>query len=195
MSSLPGSRYLADGERLVLAVRRHPVVLAGPVAVALLALVGASAIGFLTGPDEGSTVVDTVVGLVALAIFVRLAWKLWLWSAERVVVTDRRFMVVSGVLTRRVATMPLGSVTDMSYVRSIAGRLFGYGELVVESAGQEQALSHLHHIPHPDDFYRTVTALSTSMMPEPEPKALNTWTGWPIPPEEDDTGPLPRVIV
>ncbi len=49
-------------------------------------------------------------------------------------------MLNYGVFTRRVAMMPLMKVTDMSYNRSVLGRLVGYGEFVLESAGQEQAL-------------------------------------------------------
>ena len=36
--------------------------------------------------------------------------------------------------------MPLTKVTDMSFKRSFPGRLLGYGEFIVESAGQDQAL-------------------------------------------------------
>ena len=193
---MTGSRYLADGERLVVSIRRHPVALAGPALLALAALIAASVLGWLTGPDETGTPIDVVVGMVALAVVARLAWKMWQWSADRIMVTDRRFLLVSGVLTRKVAAMPLSKVTDMTYRRSLLGRVLGYGELVVESAGQDQGLSRLDRIPRPDDFYRTVTALSTSTLPEPEPEAVaHSWTGWAKSPEEEDTGPLPRVIV
>lgn len=192
MARGPFDRYLADGERLVISIRRHPIVLAGPTALALAAIVAASALGFLAGPRETNDIIDTALGLVALAAVVRLAWKLWLWSADRVVVTDRRFIQITGILTRNVATIPLARVTDMTYRRSIGGRLFGYGDLILETAGQDQAFGRLDHIPHPDDFYRTVTALATATLPEPEADvAFRPFTGW----DEEDTGPLPRVIV
>ncbi len=86
--------------------------------------------------------------------------------------------------------MPLGKLTDVTYRRSIAGRLFGYGDLIVESAGQDQALSHIDHLPHPDDFYRTVTTLIGLQKEEPPPRSKPPldWR-----PEEEETGPLPRV--
>jgi hypothetical protein len=64
--------------------------------------------------------------------------------------------------------------------------------MVVESAGQEQALSRIDRVPHPDDFYRTLTALVTaglpSLLPDNAP-VVRTEV------DEDDTGQLPRVIV
>ena len=55
--------------------------------------------------------------------------------------------------------MPLTKVTDMSFERSAIGRLLGYGEFVVESAGQDQALRHIHHLPYPEQLYLEVCGL------------------------------------
>lgn len=52
--------------------------------------------------------------------------------------------------------MPLSKVTDMSFHRTFIGRLLGYGEFVVESAGQDQALRSIDHIPYPEQLYRVV---------------------------------------
>jgi hypothetical protein len=187
-------RYLAGDERLVLQVRRHITVLLGPLVAALLALAAAGFVGLVASPGEGTDVVDTVAGLVAGFFAARLVWRIWEWWIDRVVVTSRRVVEVSGILTRNVASIPLGKVTDMTYRRSIWGRLLGYGDLVLESAGQQQALAHIHHLPRPDFFYRTVTSLITTA-----PIVVEVDDGEDRleidSPEEDDTGPLPRVIV
>src|SRR6266581_66629 len=47
-------------------------------------------------------------------------------------------------------------VIDMSFQRSFAGRLLGYGEFIVESAGQDQALRTIDHIPYPEQLYLEV---------------------------------------
>jgi hypothetical protein len=52
--------------------------------------------------------------------------------------------------------MPLAKVTDMSFKRTIAGRMLGYGEFVLESAGQEQALSNVPYLPYPEQLYLEV---------------------------------------
>lgn len=191
------SRYLAADERIVLEVRRHMSLLLGPFLVTVLAIFVAGAIGWFTSPSEGSDRVDLVLGIIALFFAARFGWKAWQWRADTIVVTDQRIFEVSGVLTRKVASMPLTRVTDMTYQRSLMGRLLGYGDLIVESAGQDQALSRIEHLPRPDDFYRTITSLVTAGIPSllPEEEDREFWLPDDRYSDEDDTGPLPRVIV
>ena len=194
------SRYLAADERVVLEVRRHMSVLLGPFSVAAVAIFVAGAIGWFTSPSEGSDLIDLVLGVIALIVAARFGWKTWQWRADVIVVTDQRIFEVSGVLTRKVASMPLTRVTDMTYQRSILGRLLGYGDLIVESAGQDQALSRIEHLPDPDHFYRTITSLVTAgipslLPPDEEEEGRHLWLPDDRASDEDDTGPLPRVIV
>ncbi len=186
---MTNSRYLASDERIVLQVRRHAIVILGPALAALAAVALATAIGFITSPRDGAAWVDTVVGILALVVAARFGWRLWQWWVDRIVVTDQRIFEVAGILTRKVASMPLTRVTDMTYRRSLGGRLLGYGDLIVESAGQDQALSRIERIPHPDDFYRTITSLVTAGLPSLLP---DDGTGSA---DEEDTGPLPQVVV
>jgi hypothetical protein len=55
--------------------------------------------------------------------------------------------------------MPLTKVTDMSFQRTALGQLLGYGEFIVESAGQDQALSHVTFLPYPEQLYLEVCGL------------------------------------
>jgi membrane protein YdbS with pleckstrin-like domain len=151
----------------------------------------ATAVGVVTSPRDGGDLVDLLLGVFAAFFILRFVWKLWQWRADRIIVTDRRIFEVSGVLTRNVASMPLAKMTDITYRRSILGRLFGYGELIVETAGQDQALQRISHLPRPDDFYRTITWLVTGgLTPKSDPEGLDLFDD-----DEEDTGPLPRVIV
>lgn len=186
---MANTRYLSHDERVVLEVRRHVIVLAGPAAAAAIAVLVAGTIGWIASPLEGAAWLDRLVGFAALLVAARFGWKLWQWWVDRIVVTDQRIFEISGVLTRKVASMPLTRVTDMTYRRSIGGRLFGYGDLIVESAGQDQALSHIERLPDPDRFYRTITSLVTAGLPSLLPDERE------LPLEEEDTGPLPQVIV
>jgi membrane protein YdbS with pleckstrin-like domain len=182
-------RYLAQDEEIILQVHRHGSVLLRPLFTALGMIFIAAVIGFLTSPSEGGDLIDMIVGVVALFFVLRLLWRIWEWRADRVVVTDRRIFEVSGLLSRKVASMPLAKMTDITYRRSILGRLLGFGELVVETAGQDQSLHKLDHLPKPDEFYRTITWLVTGgLMERPDLDDLPHH-------DEDDTGPLPRVIV
>ena len=191
---MPGpGRYLAGDERIVLEARRHVAVLARPFLVAIGAIVLAVVVGTVLSPGEGADLLDTAAGLFALWFLLRFMWRACEWWADRIFVTEKRIFEVSGILTRKVASMPLGNLTDMTYQRSLWGRLIGYGELIVETAGQAQALSRINYLSQPDDFYRAVTGLVTAGL---LPSATDAHDF--MPPkrdEEDDTGPLPRVIV
>jgi len=75
------------------------------------------------------------------------------------VVTSDRMLQASGVFTRKIAMMPLVKVTDMSFQRSTLGRMLGFGEFILESAGQDQALRNIDHVPYPEQLYLEICAL------------------------------------
>jgi len=68
-------------------------------------------------------------------------------------------LLQTGLVTRKVNMMPLSKVTDMSFQRSSLGRILGYGEFILESAGQEQALRVVDHLPYPEQLYLEVCGL------------------------------------
>ncbi|MDQ4126266.1 MAG: PH domain-containing protein [Actinomycetota bacterium] len=191
MQTGPG-RYLASDENVVLQARRHVAVLARPALTAAGAIALALFVGVVVSPGKGADLLDTVAGLFALWFLLRLMWRAWEWWVDRIFVTEKRIFEVSGLLTRKVASMPLGNLTDMTYQRSLWGRIFGYGEMIVETAGQAQALSRIAYLSNPDEFYRCVTALVTASL---LPAASAPDVSAPDREDEDDTGPLPRVIV
>lgn len=187
-------RYLAHDEQVVLEIRRHIAALFRSFFISAAVISLCVILGVLGSPEEGSDVVDNVLGGVAIFFAARFGWHLWQWWVDRIVVTDQRIFEVSGVLTRRVASMPLTRVTDMMYRRTILGRLLGYGDLIVESAGQDQALSTIDRLPHPDDFYRTITSLVTQGLPSLLPDE-GDGHGAMAHRDQEDTGPLPQIIV
>lgn len=181
-------RYLAQGEEVVLALRKHPTVLLAPALLVAAAMLVGAGLGFVTSPGEGADIIDTVFGILALVAVGRFVWKLALWYVDRIYITSQRVFEVSGVFTRRVASMPLQRVTDMTYSRSIPARLLGYGTLQLESAGQQQGLTELDHLPRPDDIYRTLTSLMSRAMGDPRQQRM-VFHGRV---DDEDTGPLPR---
>ena len=150
------NRYLLDSERLVFAVRRHSAVLAGATCVYLLLLFVAFLFFWFAG---GSGAIATTGLVVLLGASGWFGWKVGDWWVERFTVTDRRVLLVSGLLTRRVAIMPLRKVTDLTFERSFTGRVFGYGAFVMESAGQQQALSRIDFLPRPESLYLQMSDL------------------------------------
>jgi uncharacterized membrane protein YdbT with pleckstrin-like domain len=150
-------RYLLPHEQEVITVRKHPAVLLAPVAWAVIGLIIAALLSdTLLRHDSALTwIVWAIWGLV----FLRFLWAAINWAVDYFVVTSHRFIQTSGLLSRKVAMMPLVKVTDMTFERSFLGRLLGYGTFILESAGQDQALSRVDHIPYPEQLYLEVCAL------------------------------------
>jgi len=148
-------RYLSVEERIVLIVRHHVAELWRPALQAFAVVVAA----LLISPVTGSTGLSNLLWLLSLAVLLRLGWRTALWYVDSIVVTDKRIFEVSGIITKNVASMPLRMLTDVTYHRSLGGRILGYGTLIVESAGQDQALSRIAYLPEPDSLYQTITTL------------------------------------
>jgi len=118
-------RYLLDGERVVTAVHQHWAKVAEPVATALASLVLALWLDAVIPASTGH--LADVIWWLWLVVVVRAAWLLLGWRHDWFVATDKRLILTYGLLTQKVAMMPLSKVTDMSYNRSLLGRIFGFG--------------------------------------------------------------------
>lgn len=149
-------RYLLDGERTLTAVHQHWAKVAEPV----VSLIG----GFMlvvvldTRLPSSFGPLTNVLWWAWFAVVLRAGWMLLAWRHDWFVATDKRLILTNGLITHKVAMMPLTKVTDMSYVRSPAGRILGYGTFVMESAGQDQALHRVRWVPNPDHTYRVICA-------------------------------------
>jgi uncharacterized membrane protein YdbT with pleckstrin-like domain len=149
--------YLLDTERRVVRVRRHWAVLAWDTFEAIALLSICVMVSYLLPPSL--YVVQNVLWYAALLVVLIYAFKVMEWWVERLVVTDKRFVLTTGVFTTKVAMMPISKVTDLTYERTAWGRMFGYGTVVVESAGQIQALNRIDYLPRPEEFYDTISEL------------------------------------
>lgn len=179
-------RYLIRGERPVAADRRHWVHLVRPLAAAGGLLVAALVVASVV-PPRGllpSLPVFAAIGSVLYA-----GWTVAEWRVDRLIITDRRVLLVTGLLMRRVAMMPLVKVTDMTYERSLLGRLLGFGTFVLESAGQQQALHRIGHLRAPDHLYHAVSEQVFGGTQPPEAAVVNPMVVNPM-----EEAPTTRVI-
>jgi membrane protein YdbS with pleckstrin-like domain len=145
-------RYLFPTEKFRGEWRRHWVQLGKEIAVGLVAtLVMGYATGYMARHNIPSGV--TIVIFIWLAVMFWVSWRVGDWWFDRFILTNKRVMVVSGIITRKVAMMPLLRVTDMKYVQSPLGRVLNYGTFELESAGQDQALRKVDNLPNPNELY------------------------------------------
>ncbi|MGB3857787.1 MAG: PH domain-containing protein [Ornithinimicrobium sp.] len=147
-------RYVLRGEQVEVATRQHWASLTEPVVTVLVSFVFISWVS--SGLERAFGEFGLYLWWVWFALVIRLLWKALEWRNEWFVATDKRLLLTYGLITHKVAMMPLGKVTDMTYGRSITGRFIGYGTFVLESAGQDQALQKINWVPDPDETYREI---------------------------------------
>ena len=131
------SPILLPGEQLVTAVHAHWARLLKPIAISVLAL--GIAMFFDANLTHESQPIGNFLWFVFLLSLIWLGWHILEWRHDWFAATDKRLLLRYGLVTHKVAMMPLIKVTDMSYERTIPGKLLGYGRFVMESAGQARA--------------------------------------------------------
>jgi hypothetical protein len=113
-----------------------------------------------------------VGGLLLITLLVVCFWALrevGHWFDRTLVLTNKRIMVIEGLVAKSVNSMPINKLTDMVYHRSSLGRVLGYGLFDVESAGQDQALKIMNFVPDPDNTNLQIShLLYSSSAPKPK---------------------------
>jgi uncharacterized membrane protein YdbT with pleckstrin-like domain len=147
-------------ERRVIRVRRHWAVLVKPllqtIAIVVVAFVLSRLVG---GAGNDLWLLQSFFWYAGVAAVVRLAWKVLEWWMEIVIVTDKRFMITSGIIETKNSMMPITKVTDLSFLRPVFGQILGYGTLRVESAGQKQDLEKIDFLPRPEEVFLAISEL------------------------------------
>jgi uncharacterized membrane protein YdbT with pleckstrin-like domain len=148
--------YLLPTERRIIRVRQHwASAWVDVTQTSLFVLLMVVAERYL--PD--GVLIDNVTYYLALVAVVRFTVIVLLWWTERIVVTDKRMMLSRGVITHRLGMMPLSKVTDLTFERTMAGRMLGYGTVIVESAGQNQAFEKIKYVPRPEEVYEAISEM------------------------------------
>jgi uncharacterized membrane protein YdbT with pleckstrin-like domain len=94
--------------------------------------------------------------LAAFGLLAHAGWRaLWEYM-DLFVVTNMKVIRYTGVLNRKSATTTMRRVLDITLDKPVAGRIFGYGHFVFESAAQEQGLREIRNIGNPDDLNRII---------------------------------------
>lgn len=146
------SRHLLrdEGEVVVDEVEHHWVAYIRPGAEATLAF--ALLVASLLVRLDIAWLLIIAGSLVAL----HAGWGTLRERRDRFVVTNMRVFRIHGVLATRLATMPLSRILDITVDKPVAGRFFGYGHFVFESAAQEQGLREIRYVGRPDERDLTI---------------------------------------
>lgn len=143
---------LAYTETEILGGQTHQAVMYEPILTTIVSLVVFLVLVPKVPADQSG--IGSLLVIAFLLIVGRLVWKWIEWSRSLFFFTPYRIIYVHGIVTRTIAMLPMGKVTDLKYDRSPAGQLLEYGTFIIESAGQEQALRKLTPVPEPDTTYK-----------------------------------------
>jgi membrane protein YdbS with pleckstrin-like domain len=141
------TKHLTKGENVVLELHTHAKALFWPVALLVLLIAAlVAALGFLPGgvPREAAAVVALLAALAwVLPPFVR-------WRSTSYVVTNKRVLVRTGIITKVGRDIPLFRINDVSTEKGPLDRLFGCGTIVIADASEKPGLV-LRDVPDVDD--------------------------------------------
>ena len=155
-------RLLTEDEDVVYDLRPHWKILVWPAILAPV-IVFLAAFGIRKVPEgELQTPLRLTAAAVALAMLLLYCLApLLRWLTTHFVVTTRRVIMRSGVLSRSGRDIPLFRINDVTFEHSFFERLLGAGTLVVESAGERGQVT-LADIPRPEvvqrELYRLIEA-------------------------------------
>ncbi len=144
-------KLLIPGEEVVLELRPHPVALALPAGVLIVATAAAAWVAMRF---------DGVV--------VWIVWAAWLaatlgfvvprfiaWFTSIFVVSTDRVISREGFIAKRSMEIPLEQVNDVRFEQGIFDRLVGAGTLLIQSASTT-GTNRFDDIRHPEDVQRTI---------------------------------------
>jgi hypothetical protein len=141
------SRYLLPHERTVITVRFHPARFIPPLVTTLGALSLAIAVSTVL---RGAGV--AAAWLITLVLIGNLLYTAVCWLSSYLVITSHRIFLVNG--SGITLEMQLADVKDVRLIRSIGGRLLGYGTLIFDS---ERLVA--DSIPYPEQLYLEILGM------------------------------------
>jgi membrane protein YdbS with pleckstrin-like domain len=149
-------KLINEGETVVLDLKPHwwffwKHIAAGAVLVAVL-------VAWVGPLDSGSWAqIPLALGILVYLAFVIVKYLNWTYT--HFVLTDRRVISRTGIISKRGTEIPLDRVNNIDFSQRLFERLIGAGDLSIESAGKD-GQSHFENVRHPDmvqqEIYRQI---------------------------------------
>jgi uncharacterized membrane protein YdbT with pleckstrin-like domain len=144
---------LGKSETILLVARQHWLVLVGEIASEVLLTLAVLVLFFMLAVFIGPL---ALLGLVILAApAVSLTKDVLVWANRKYVITTRRVIQLSGVVSKNVADSSLEKVNDVILSQSFFGRLLGYGDLEILTAS-ELGVNKIQRIGNPIRYKTTM---------------------------------------
>ncbi len=166
-------QLINEGESVVLDLKPHWWFFFRDLIGGTILLVAAIAwFGFLSDSNWTSWLGwPLALGLVVFAGMVVLDYLRWTYT--HFVLTDRRVISRSGIVSKRGTEIPLERINNIDFSQRLFERAIGAGDLSIESAGRD-GQSHFENVRHPD-------AVQQEIYRQMETNAKRQ-AGWSMPP-------------
>jgi len=147
--STPDWFHISEDEDIVWESRPHPITMGARLPVGIgLALVGLLVAGW-SAIDGRSLLTLLGFGLLVVGVAVAVARYL-VWTNTRYVITSSELYKKRGIVSRDVTQFRLERVQNTSLSQSGLGRLLGYGDLTVYTAGSGEPELTFERVPQPE---------------------------------------------
>ena len=143
--------HLSEGEEVVWESRPHPVEMGRRLPLGLFVVfVGIVLVAWGTN-DGGVSLVNAVGLVIAAAGAVVLLVQYVYWTNTRYVITTSQLYEKRGVVSTDVTQCRLDRVQNTSLSQSVIGRVLGYGDLTVYTAGSGDPELTFERLPRPHE--------------------------------------------
>ena len=134
-------KFLATGEEPLRTEHQHWFVLiANAVYAIVMWLIAVVLLVLSSTIFNGNSGITSLLGwVVVVLVVVGLAWFGWqvlVWQNEQFVLTNRRVLRLTGVLNKTVMDSSLEKINDAVLTESVFGRIFGFGDLEIQTASE-----------------------------------------------------------
>ncbi|MEO1062115.1 MAG: PH domain-containing protein [Actinomycetota bacterium] len=168
-------RNLNEGEEIALDLKPHWWVFALPGG----SLLGLLVLLILVWVAFDQVALNVVVGIGIVAVVGWIAVRYAQWTTTAFVVTNRRLIYRSGVVSKEGIEIPLDRVNNVIFRQTLFERVLGAGDLMIESAG-ESGQQHFENVRKPNAVQNEIY----HQMEELERDRLHPQAAAPAPAEE-----------
>lgn len=147
-------KILAHDEKVLAGSREHFLFLVARLfwwlVLAAAIIVAVAAVQF--GPGEGDGSISALYALAAIPLAM-VFWRYWDWENHGYVITNRRVIQMTGVVSKQVVDSLLEKLNDVKTTQTFFGRVFNYGDIEILTANEFGA-NRFRHIADPIAFKR-----------------------------------------
>lgn len=140
-------KLINEGETVVLDLKPHWWFFWKHIVAGLILLVVVFLWAGTLGVDNSISKTTISLGILLYLAFVVV--KYFTWTYTHFVLTDRRVISRSGIVSKRGTEIPLDRINNIDFSQRLWERVIGAGDLSIESAGKD-GQSHFENVRHPD---------------------------------------------